>query len=108
MEIAVRAVAGSQKEDVHLHDITITVFHDGQSCGTIPADYPIYAGGDLHWHNDWTVNGNSVSGAGNAVQPDGMVVNATVTLPPIVPAVFPPNSSNVDVDTDDTNPVPAR
>jgi len=106
MEIAVQAVAGSKKEDVHLHDITITVFHDGQSCGTIPADYPIYAD-SLHWHNDWIVNGNSVSGAGNAVQPDGMVVNATETLPPIVPAVFPPNNSNVDVDTDNINPVPA-
>ena len=107
MEIAVRAVPGSPREDVHLHDITITVFHDGTACGTVPADYPIYAADGLHWHNDWTINGNSISGSGNALQPDGALVNASQSLPPIVPATFPPNTSNIDVDTNNINPVPA-
>ncbi len=107
MEIAVRAVPGSPREDVHLHDITITVFHDGTACGTIPADYPIYAAGGLHWHNDWVINGNKISGSGNALQPDGVLVTASQSLPAIVPATFPPNTSNINVDTNSTNPVPA-
>jgi len=108
VEVAVQGVPGSKKEDVHIHDLTITIVHDANlTCGTIPPDYPIYAAGGLHSHNDWTINGNNISGSGNALQPDGVLTTVSQTLPAIFPLTFPPNSSTTDINTNATNPVAA-
>jgi len=109
VEVAIQGVPGSKKEDVHLHDLTITVVYDSNlACGgTVPADYPIYASGGLHSHADWIINGNNISGSGNALQPDGVLTTVSQTLPPISPLIFPPNSSTTNIDTNATNPVAA-
>lgn len=76
------------------------------ACGLIPATYPVYAASNLQMDNYVKVNGNYLNpvdfngGSRDAVETDGDVVAASLSLPDPDPATFPSFSSSTDM----TNP----
>lgn len=67
-----------------------------QTCGTLPATYPITAGssGSLTVGSGSTVNGSTISGSGNSVQMSGVRTSTTPTFPVLSPSSYPSFTSS--------------
>jgi hypothetical protein len=100
----------SRKEDANLDGVTITVVYNvvvSTTCGNIPSTYALYASGGLDPGTQGNINGNNITGAGNALQTSGALTTVGQTLPTFFPSTFPVNSSTTNIDTTTTNPVVA-
>lgn len=85
-----------KKEDANLNAVTITVIYNevmSLTCGNIPSTYPLFASGGLDPGTQGTINGNNITGSGNALQTSGALTFAIQTLPDFFPSTFPANSS---------------
>jgi hypothetical protein len=97
-----------KKEDAHLNAVTITVVYNeilSLVCGNIPSTYPLFASGGLDPGTQGKINGNNITGSGNALQTSGVLTSAIQALPAFFPSTFPANSSTTNIDTTTTNPV---
>lgn len=67
-----------------------TLYRQAQPCTRSTCAYPLHAGGSLSIGKESKINGNTISGSGNAIDPaNGNLVNASQTLSAHNPATFP-------------------
>lgn len=67
-----------------------TLYRQARPCGGTTCAYPLHAGGSLSVGRDSKINGNTISGSGNAIDPaTGNLVSAPLAARAHTPATFP-------------------
>jgi len=84
-----------------------TLYRKEQPCGGTTCAYPLHAGGSLSVGKESKINGNTISGSGNAIDPaNGNLVNAPQALSAHNPASFPSYSGGNNYSGSASNLVP--
>lgn len=74
-----------------------TLYRRAQPCGGTTCAYPVHGGVSLTLDKESSINGNSISGSGNALDPaNGNLINAAQSLGAHVPASFPSYSGGAN------------